>query len=200
MQTKRVIGLLLAAGKGVRFDPTGQSDKLLQPLADGTPVALAAARNLLAATACVIAVVRDGQGELARCLRAAGCRVVECPDAHEGMGVSLVCGVQAAADTDGCLIALADMPHVLPATLSALVDALRLGARIAAPVLGGRRGNPVAFAACHRAHLLQLGGDEGARKLLRHYPVHEVLVTDDGIFQDVDSPADLQRLRGLSAG
>ena len=43
----RIVGLLLAAGHGRRFG----GDKLLQPLADGTPVAVAAARALKAACA-----------------------------------------------------------------------------------------------------------------------------------------------------
>jgi molybdenum cofactor cytidylyltransferase len=40
--------------------------------------------------------------------------------------------------------------------------------------------------------LLALGGDEGARRLLKLHPVTEVEVDDPGIFQDVDLPADLR--------
>jgi molybdenum cofactor cytidylyltransferase len=89
------------------------------------------------------------------------------------------------------LVALGDMPHVAPATLSALADALAAGASIAAPVMGGRRGNPVGFGHVHLAALLALEGDQGARRLLQSCPVTEVPVEDPGIFRDIDTPADL---------
>jgi molybdenum cofactor cytidylyltransferase len=38
------VGILLAAGRGRRFDPAGLRNKLLQPLADGEPVVVASAR------------------------------------------------------------------------------------------------------------------------------------------------------------
>ena len=58
-------GVLLAGGLGQRFDPSGLR-KLLALLPDGTPVAVAAARHLAAATADVIAIVRPG-AENSRC-------------------------------------------------------------------------------------------------------------------------------------
>jgi molybdenum cofactor cytidylyltransferase len=89
------------------------------------------------------------------------------------------------------LVALGDMPFVAPATLRALADALAAGAGIAAPVMDGRRGNPVGFGAVHLDALLALRGDEGARRLLKTCPVTEVPVDDPGIFRDIDLPADL---------
>lgn len=186
-----IVGVLLAAGRGSRFDPSGRRNKLLQPLADGRLVAAAAARTLVAATGTAIAVVPPGGGELVEVLRDVGCRTVVCADADQGMGVSLVCGLRAAAPADGFLIALADMPYVRPETLAALVGAVAAGAAIAVPVHGGRRGNPVAFGAAHLPRLLRLGGDEGARKLLKAHPVCEIEVPDPGIFRDVDHPGDL---------
>ena len=57
--------LLLAAGRGTRFDPNGLQNKLLAPLPDGTPVACAAARALFAILPHVTAVVRPGAEALA---------------------------------------------------------------------------------------------------------------------------------------
>ncbi|MGX5659580.1 nucleotidyltransferase family protein [Castellaniella ginsengisoli] len=181
----------MAAGQGTRFDPSGRRDKLLQPLEDGSPVALASARTLLAVLPDVIAVVRDPNSPLGLQLASLGCRVLGCPDAHQGMAASLVCGLHAIPENAGALIALADMPFVRPSTLQALVDAVTQGADIAAPVLNGQRGNPVAFSAWHRQRLLSLTGDQGARALLRHYPVQAIEVDDPGIIRDIDSPADL---------
>jgi molybdenum cofactor cytidylyltransferase len=84
------------------------------------------------------------------------------------------------------------MPHVQPATISALIDAIKSGADIAAPTYMGRRGNPVAFSRKHLPDLLRLGGDEGARSLLRAFPVSEVAVDDAGIRQDIDTATDLK--------
>jgi molybdenum cofactor cytidylyltransferase len=186
-----VIGILLAAGSGTRFDPAGAQDKLLQRLPDGELVAVAAARHLLAVLPQVIAVVRPGASELAARLAAAGCSVTECPGAQQGMGASLVHALKQAQDADGWIIALADMPFVAPNTITALLRTVVEGAGIAVPVHQGRRGNPVAFSRCHRDALLALGGDEGARRLLRQYPVREVLVDDPGIHRDIDTPEDL---------
>ncbi|KAB0609441.1 nucleotidyltransferase family protein [Castellaniella defragrans] len=188
---RQIAGILLAAGRGTRFDPTGQLNKLMQPLADGTPVAAASASALLAVLPDVIAIVRDHTSALSRLLASAGCRVLSCPDAGRGMAASLVCGILATPQHAGCLIALADMPFVQQSTLQALVDALTQGADIAAPVWNGHRGNPVAFSAWHRQRLLSLEGDRGARALLQQYPVREVIVTDPGILRDIDTPSDL---------
>jgi molybdenum cofactor cytidylyltransferase len=83
------------------------------------------------------------------------------------------------------------MPRVRESTIRALADAVAGGAGIAAPVSGGRRGNPVAFGAACLPALLALEGDEGARRILKQRPVTEVEVDDPGIFQDIDQPADL---------
>jgi molybdenum cofactor cytidylyltransferase len=85
------------------------------------------------------------------------------------------------------------MPHVRESTIQALADALAGGAVIAAPVCGGRRGNPVAFGAACLPELLALSGDEGARHILKRHTIAEVAVDDPGIFQDIDQPSDLQR-------
>lgn len=187
----RFIGILLAAGKGTRFDPTGARNKLLQPLPGGDSVVRAAAKNLRAATPAVLAVTRPGAGELGSQLRALGCEVTECPSAEQGMAQSLVHALSVAKDAAGWVVALGDMPYVRPATIAALIDAIREGADIAVPTHQGRRGNPVAFSPFHLPRLLELRGDQGARSLLKAFTVTEVAVEDEGIFRDIDSAADL---------
>lgn len=184
-------GILLAAGRGRRFDPSGERNKLLQSLDDGTPVALAAARRLLTVLPNVVAVVRPNAGALAALLQAAGCRVSICMAADEGMAASLVQGLRESMQAQGWVIALADMPWVEPATIAALVDAVDAGAQIAVPTWQGRRGNPVAFGRGYLPELLALRGDTGARSLLATWPVTEVDTGDSGIRRDVDSPGDL---------
>src|SRR5207253_1048596 len=78
------VGILLAAGRGTRFDSSGLQDKLLQPLENGDTVAAAAAKNLLAALPSVLAVVRPGADALASQLQDLGCEVTVCPLAGQG--------------------------------------------------------------------------------------------------------------------
>jgi molybdenum cofactor cytidylyltransferase len=187
-------GILLAAGKGTRFDPTGARSKLLQRLQNGDEVAIASAKNLLSVLPVVVAIVRPDAEELATRLRAAGCAVAACPDADRGMGRTLAFAVAQAASAPGWIIALADMPYVKPHTIHALADAIeRGGAAIAAPVHRQRRGNPVAFGALHLDRLLRLDGDRGASKLIDLFPTVKIEVDDEGIHRDIDAPADLVR-------
>jgi molybdenum cofactor cytidylyltransferase len=185
----RIVGVLLAAGRGERFG----GDKLGAPLADGTPLGVAACRHLVAALPDCVAVVRPGDEALAGLLRATGARVVECPDAALGMGHSLACAVRAARDADGWVVALADMPFVQPSTLTAVADALREGASIAAAAHRGRRGNPVGFAAVHVDALCALAGDRGARDIVdaAGSALRIVDMDDDGILRDVDRREDI---------
>lgn len=194
----RFVALLLAAGRGTRYDPGGEVLKLLVPAARGThagaPLAVAAARTLRAAVGDVVAVVRAAdsapQRELHALLRDEGCSLQVCDRADEGMGASIACGVAGSAQAAGWLIALADMPAISPATVQAVAHALEAGAATAAPVHRGQRGHPVGFAAVLRAELAALTGDDGARAVLAAHPPRLVDVDDPGILYDVDIPAD----------
>lgn len=187
--------ILLAAGRGRRFDPDGVRNKLLQRLPGGDLVVVASARKLLAVFSRVVAVVPPDDGGVRAALQLLGCDVTMCPDADSGMGLSLAHAVrhslQDHVPAQGWLVALGDMPFVDPATLRALAGAIEEGAGIAAPLFDGRRGNPVAFGEAHRDALLALDGDQGARRLLKDMPVTLLEVDDPGILRDIDSPADL---------
>jgi molybdenum cofactor cytidylyltransferase len=182
-------GILLAAGQGRRFG----TDKLLHPLADGTPMAIAAARRLLAALPHSIAVVADAEGELAGQLAQLGLQVVANPKAAQGMGTSIACGVAASRVARGWVIALADMPWVPPGVIREVAGALLQGADIVAPVCQGRRGHPVGFSARHGAALRELRGDAGARGIIAtHRAALQLIETDErGVIIDVDVPESL---------
>jgi len=191
--TGRIVGVLLAAGRGERFG----GGKLLVPLPAGpnagVALGVAACRNLRAAVGGVIAVVRPGDPALVASLAREGAHVVVAANADGGMGASLAAGIAAASGADGFVVALGDMPWVAPATIRAVVEALRSGASIAAPRCHGRRGHPVGFAAAHRAELVALAGDQGARAIVEANAslVTFVDVDDTGVLADVDVPEDL---------
>lgn len=187
------VGLLLAAGQSRRFG----SDKLLQPLADGTPMVVASARPLHAALVDTLAVVGDIDDDVARLLQMEGVRVVANPRRAEGVGTSIACGVAASRHAAGWVIALGDMPCIPPGVVAAVVAALARGADIVAPVYRGRRGHPVGFSARHAPALLDLRGDEGARAIVAAHrdSVQLIEVPDRGVLLDIDVPAALQGAR-----
>lgn len=185
-------GLLLAAGKGTRFDPAGTGNKLLAPLPGSDEVVAVAAARAMLQVLPVLAVVSDVDSELGRRLADAGCELVGCDDADTGMSASLMCGIRQAQDAAGWIIALADMPYVQAATHRGLLAALKDGVQIAVPAYLGQRGNPVAFGRSHLDGLLALSGDRGARALLQQFPVNEIPVNDPGIHRDIDTRADLE--------
>lgn len=188
------VGVLLAAGLGRRYDPTGECLKLLQPAAVGShaglPIVVAAARNLRSAVTRTLVVVRPEdhphQLQLHDLLRQEGCELVVCQRAEDGMGASLACGIHASADADGWIVALGDMPAIDPATIRAVVDALRAGHITAAPMYRGQRGHPVGFSARCLVELLRSNGDQGARAVLERFAPHLIAVDDDGILIDID--------------
>lgn len=185
-----IVGILLAAGESRRFG----SPKLLHPLPDGAPLGLRAAANLAAGVDHVIAVVSADASALSVQLSKAPVEIRICPQARDGMGASLACGVRAAADADGWVVALADMPFIAPSTIASIAQALRDGAPIAAPIHAARRGHPVGFAREYFAELTALTGDVGARSILQRDAARIVLVPvdDPGIHRDIDTPENLR--------
>lgn len=184
-------GILLAGGSGTRF---GGAKLLAAFPNDPVPIGVRSARALVAGIGNALAVVRAGDAALALALRDAGCEVLESADSVRGLGASLAAGVKASRAADGWIIALADMPRILPATHRSVADVLSRGARLAATVdESGRRGHPVGFAAGLYADLVALDGDEGARGVIeRHRAWLEVVGSDDpGIHFDIDTPGDL---------
>jgi len=184
-----IVGILLAAGRGTRFG----SHKLLHRLPDGTPMALAALRNLAPSVDSVIVVVRPEDSELIQLLSQEQARIVPCANAEQGMGASLACGVRAAPEGDAWLIALADMPDVPPAAIAALTAQLQAGAPLVAPTYQGQRGHPVGFSRAFYPELAALTGDRGARHLLDQHAeqLRLIAVDEPGILRDIDTPGDL---------
>lgn len=184
-----VVGLLLAAGSASRFG----SDKLTHALPHGVAIAVQAARILRLELPRVIASVRPGGGVLPEALRAEGCEVVVCENALEGMGASLACAARAAGRAAGYVVALGDMPFIRRASVAAVRDALAAGAALAAPYFRTRRGHPVGFSGSFHEQLINLTGDDGARRILSENEarLRKIPVGDPGVVRDIDTPGDL---------
>src|SRR5579871_2391273 len=185
-----IVGILLAAGYSTRFG----ANKLLHRLSGGLLVAASAGRNLRAALPRAIAVVRPDVPDVEAALRTEGLEVVVCANARSGMGTSLAHAVQSVGEAAvGYVIALADMPFIMPDTIRAVAERVRNGEAVVAPRYAGERGHPVGFAARYRAELAALTGDQGARDIIRRDGVAMFNVSDPGVIQDIDVPSDLPR-------
>lgn len=188
---RAVAGLLLAAGRGrrlgtpkalVEFAGERLVDRGVRTLREG------GCAPVYVVTGAVRVAVERGVG-------------VHNPDWGHGMGSSLRAGLDALPDeAEAVVIALVDQPLVTPSAVRRLVDAFARGASAAVATYAGRPRNPVLLAREHwpRVHALA-EGDVGARPFLRAHPhlVTEVPCEDVARPDDIDTPEDLERLRGL---
>ena len=193
----RCQAIVLAAGRGQRFDTSGQQFKLNQKLDDGRTVIQATVQTVAQVFSEFHIIARAASNFEAQFLQRYGAHLRLCPEAEKGMGHSLAFGVsQLAPECEACLVVLADMPWLQVTTLQHLRDQLLRDldvatATIIAPTYQGQRGHPVGFARVHFADLMSLQGDQGARALLKSNQVHEVAVDDVGVVRDLDTLADL---------
>ena len=187
--SNEIVGILLAAGVGSRFG----GDKLMYRLPDGTPIAVAAAANLRPACERMVAVLRTDHDELATLLTAAGCEIIRCPEAEEGMGHSLAASVHATADAAAWIVALADMPFIASSSHRAVASCIQAGASLAASHYQGQRGHPVGFSREWFAQLAAMTGDQGGKTILDKHRQNLILcpVDDPGVILDIDRKEDL---------
>lgn len=195
----RVVGVVLAAGRGRRFG----AQKLAAPL-DGVPVVRRAVERLATEVDEVVVVVAPGDGEVRAAIATTGATVIENPDAEEGIGASIRAAVRAVGSRAGAVvIALGDQPSVAPGVVSALRRAHAAadadGSDVAAvvPRYRGVRGHPVLFGAAAFGELSALSGDVGARSILERDGARVRWVEVDAeVPADVDTPDDLAALSG----
>lgn len=192
--------IVLAAGTGSRFGAPGH--KLTQRLGPSTVLG-STLRHAIASHLPVVVVTTDALADTA-CKHVASRDVVVLPDVGTpgpqplGMGFSIATGVAARPDAPGWLVLPGDMPLVQAKTLQAVAAALDHHPVVHAQHRG-RRGHPVGFSAELYSELVTLSGDEGARRLVARYPAHGLEVDDAGVLVDVDTEADLERVRGAQA-
>jgi molybdenum cofactor cytidylyltransferase len=188
------LGLLLAAGRGSRFDPSGETSKLLHTL-EGKAIIGHAVAKLLDVCGVVFAVVRPQSPELKFKLEQAGCHVIESADAHLGMGHSLAWGLTEAERIyrpDKVVVMLGDMPYVKSSTIQILINSIDGDVQAVAPEFSGKRGNPWVFGKRHFAALKGCSGDRGAAAVLDPKDVCLIKVDDPGVLRDIDSLEDLE--------
>jgi molybdenum cofactor cytidylyltransferase len=176
---RRVVGVVLAAGRSERFG----SDKLMHKL-DGRPLGQHVAATLAhipLAARIAICPADSPRRELF-----AGFEIIGNPHPEQGMGTSLALGAQRAIalDADALLVCLADMPNV---TTEHLLTLLAADAPAVVTESNGTRSPPAVFSRALLPQLTSLTGDHGARHLLKS----AVTVTaDPQLVRDFDTPTD----------
>jgi molybdenum cofactor cytidylyltransferase len=195
----RVGAIVLAAGLASRFRAAGGSEatKLVAKL-DGKPIVRSVAEAALASKARPIVVVAGhARDSVEAALAGLDITVAFNPAFASGLASSLKAGLSAMPlNAAGALVLLGDMPRIEPELIDALIDAFlkREGVLAAAPLLEGRRGNPILLGLGLFEAAMRLDGDEGARRLIAALSADElveVATSDLGAAFDVDAPGDL---------
>ena len=195
----RIAGLVLAAGRSSRMAPR---NKLLETVGGEPMVRHVAAVAIASGTQPVIVVTGHEAAAVTGALRGLAITIVANPDYADGLSTSLRAGLRALPQgIDGALILLGDMPEVESSVLTALMAAFTSPAAICVPARHGRRGNPVLWGSVYFAEMMQLTGDSGAKPLMARHETHliEVEIATGSIFEDVDAPEDLARLKRSGA-
>ncbi|MDC1120422.1 molybdopterin-binding/glycosyltransferase family 2 protein [Alphaproteobacteria bacterium] len=195
-QPDRLVGMLLAAGQSRRM---GGQNKLLADIA-GKPMVRHVAEAMCDAGIDDLTVVIGHQADqVAAALDQLPVNLVFNPQFAAGQGHSVAAGITGLDDSvTDVVIALGDMPLVSVETLRQLIAAHQACTdhqrRITLPSAAGKRGNPVIWGSAFFPELKQLRGDAGGRQVLQdHFAAHNpVESTTSTIFQDIDTPAELQ--------
>jgi molybdenum cofactor cytidylyltransferase len=200
-QPDPAVVVVVAAGSGARF--RGQGHKLTQHFGE-VSVLEATLSRVVQAGLPVVVVTTSPLVPLAQQVVAARDIVLVPPinsptQERLGLGYSVAAGVNARPRAAGWLVLPADMPLVRPDTLRAVLRALQQ-APIARAQYQGQRSYPVGFTPELYTELSALSGDDGLRRLLSRYPVHEVEVADAGLSFDIDTWATLLAAREFLAG
>ena len=191
MKTQASI-IVLAAGRGSRFK--GPVHKLAQPLGVKSVLGQTITHAIESGLPVVVVTTEKLATEAARWVALRD--LVVLPEAGNGgkgllgMGYSIAAGVAARPHAQGWVVLPGDMPLVLPATLRAVAQGLAQSPVVYAQHQG-RRGHPVGFAAELYSELVQLQGDEGARRVTARFPSVGLELADPGVLLDIDTEADL---------
>ncbi len=193
-----VRGVILAAGLGSRMGGVKQLVPFRgRPLVQHVIDAAKASR-----LAHVTLVLGHAHAEILSKIDTRGIDTVLNPDFAAGQSTSLRCGLSHGPDAAGVMFLLGDQPLVNGAFIDTIADRF-LAERpwAVVPVYRDRPGNPVVIGRELMEEASSLGGDTGARGLLRKYDRHVLrLGVDDPLaLRDVDTMDDYLALLAASS-
>ena len=193
-----IVGVLLAAGGGVRFG----SQKLLARV-DGSPIVATAARTLAPLVDYMIVVVGSEAESVSTALAGVDVGAVVA-NYHwaDGLSTSLRVGVIAAAPVaDAIVVTLGDQPGIDPDVVRRVIARWRESeggggaTSIVATRYRGVQGHPVLLGRAVFDEVMSVTGDVGARDLIKHDATRVAYVdVDADAPRDVDTRDDLTAL------
>lgn len=194
-------GIILAAGASTRF---GQPKQLLR-LNDRCLLEWVLQAAINARLKRIILVLgyahRQIQQTLGKKLNHPKLQIKINPHYEDGQSGSLQIGLSCVRDTyPAVMFLLADQPLVDAVTLNTLLEQFWSSHKnICVPTFAGKNGNPCIFSSHFYPQIMQIGGDIGARRIIQSNPeqVQEVQIQNPHFFLDVDTPADLEKIKNL---
>lgn len=183
--------LVLAAGASSRMRG---SDKLLQPI-KGKPILRVVAETALASGAPVLVTLPPAAEARRESVAGLPVKMVEIPDAAEGMSRSIVRGLAAITDPgpeDGVMILPADMPGFSAKVLADLISRFRAEPDLIwrGGTTDGQPGHPAIFPRDLWTSLAAVTGDEGGRSVLKRHGarLRQVPLPGRMAILDLDTP------------
>ena len=186
----RVAAIILAAGASSRL---GKPKQLLE--LNGETLLRRAARSAFEAGCSPVVVVLGAEAECLRDeLTGLSVSVVVNGDWKEGISSSIRAGL-AHVNAERILLLSCDQPRVDGPALKRLVDlGLTSGKPIVASAYADTLGVPALFDRSLFGELLQLRGDEGAKRIILAQPERVARFAFPAAAIDIDTPADLRSL------
>lgn len=179
--------LVLAAGASSRMRG---ADKLIEPVG-GRPLLRHVVKAALGSGAPVFVTLNDRPARWAA-ISGLAVTAIAVTDAADGMGASLRAGVAAIAPDHAIMVLLADMPEIDTADIAAVLNAFRMAPMVLhrGCAADGTPGHPVVFPPWARDDLLCIGGDAGAKPVLKAHAQSIRLVPLPGTHAvtDLDTP------------
>lgn len=122
----------------------------------------------------------------------------------EGIASSIRQGVASSLElnpkTEHLLFLLSDQPFVTTELLGKLLEMHKAGSKeITASFYKGDVGAPAVFSETMFPRLMKLSGDQGAKKIMKHYPDKVNSVPFEMGYFDVDTPEDYTELRNFES-
>lgn len=194
---EKTAGIILAAGAARRYGKA----KAILPW-QGQPLIRHVAQTALGAGLSPVIVITGAIHEpVVNALAGLPLQIVHNPRWSEGQSSSLRAGLDALAERVGAAIfLLADQPLVTVEVLNALTGLHRQTLTpVIAPLVGGRRANPVLFDRITFSDLSRLKGDIGGRAVFTNFPPTWLPWSDPNLLLDIDTTEDYHRLLELSS-
>jgi molybdenum cofactor cytidylyltransferase len=195
--------ILLAAGVSRRMNGV---NKLLLPFKNKTIVQITVENLIQANIGKIIVVIGHQAEQVQTVLEGYPIEMVFNPNYATGMTGSIQTGLlNVDDDAEVYMIALSDMPFIKPEMYQLLAQQFKnqwfvnQKPLIIAPVLSGKRGNPILFSNHFKTKLLAHDALDGCKEIVRAHPdaILTVELATKGVFQDIDYWEDYEKIKNM---